>query len=355
MTKKIDHDITSKSTKADILDAYEDLRKKLEESQKEAPATKKVQEKVKQEEAKVVEAASSYSIGHIITKISDLKLSVDSVLNELSGKLIDEARKLEELRSAIQIEEKYIEEVQDIKISADALSLLIQEYDEKKSNFEKERREAEEQFNSEVLKKREEFKREQEEYKAALKEKNAELEKARKREQEEYDYNLKIVRKKDKDVYEQNKQELERELKEKKAKQEKEFADRENELSARETELNELRKKVESFDSLLDKAVKKAEKDTADATEQKAKIQAQLLAKEKETETKLLELKNRSLDEELKKQAKEIEVLRNQLAEANQKVLEIATKAIEGASGAKTLSTIQEIAMEQAKFPKMQK
>ncbi len=63
-----------------------------------------------------------------------------------------EARKLEELRSAIQIEEKYIEEVQDIKISADALSLLIQEYDEKKSNFEKECREAEEQFNSEVLK-----------------------------------------------------------------------------------------------------------------------------------------------------------------------------------------------------------
>ncbi len=93
MVKKIDHDITSKSTKADILDAYEDLRKKFEESQKEAPATKKVQEKVKQEEAKVVEAASSYSIGHIITKISDLKLSVDGVLNELSGKLIGRGKK----------------------------------------------------------------------------------------------------------------------------------------------------------------------------------------------------------------------------------------------------------------------
>ena len=32
MAKKADHDINSKSTKADILDAYEDLRKKFEES-----------------------------------------------------------------------------------------------------------------------------------------------------------------------------------------------------------------------------------------------------------------------------------------------------------------------------------
>ena len=45
----------------------------------------------------------------------------------------------------------------------------------------------------------------------------------------------------------------------------------------------------------------------------------------------------------------EVAALQKQLDEAKQQVQEIAVKAIEGASGAKALSHINQIAMEQAK------
>jgi colicin import membrane protein len=66
-------------------------------------------------------------------------------------------------------------------------------------------------------------------------------------------------------------------------------------------------------------------------------------------ETRLAELRAKTLEETLTRHAAHIATLEKQLAEAKQQVQDIAVKAIEGASGARALSHINQIAMEQAK------
>jgi uncharacterized coiled-coil protein SlyX len=60
-------------------------------------------------------------------------------------------------------------------------------------------------------------------------------------------------------------------------------------------------------------------------------------------------LQVKTLEETVKHQASQIDALEKQLAEAKQQVQDIAVKAIEGASGARALSHVNQIAMEQAK------
>lgn len=172
---------------------------------------------------------------------------------------------------------------------------------------------------------------------------------------EKFDISAKSTKTEIMDAYEQQKTALFRELEEKRTLQEKEFAERESAISASESELVELRKKVETFQAALDKGIKEAEERAALATQQKADMAAKLIAKEIEGGKKVLELKIISSQDQVNKQTGQIESLTKQLADANNQVQAIAVKAIEGASGAKTLTTVQEIALEQAKQAKLQK
>jgi ribonuclease HI len=73
------------------------------------------------------------------------------------------------------------------------------------------------------------------------------------------------------------------------------------------------------------------------------------LKKESEAEKRLAELQIKTLEDTLSRQSAQMAALQKQLDEAKQQVQEIAVKAIEGASGARALSHINQIAMEQAK------
>jgi hypothetical protein len=73
------------------------------------------------------------------------------------------------------------------------------------------------------------------------------------------------------------------------------------------------------------------------------------MKKDAEAEKRLSELRVKTLEDTLASQQAHIAGLEKQLAEAKQQVQDIAVKAIEGASGAKALSHINQIAMEQAK------
>jgi len=95
----------------------------------------------------------------------------------------------------------------------------------------------------------------------------------------------------------------------------------------------------------IDRAVAEAAK----SAEQRFEQQTILLRKDGESEKRLSELQIKSLQEMVTRQSAEIEILRGQLEEAKRQVQDIAVKAIEGASGSKALSHVNQIAMEQAK------
>ncbi len=85
--------------------------------------------------------------------------------------------------------------------------------------------------------------------------------------------------------------------------------------------------------------------------EAEAKLERQIamLDKDAATEKRVAELRVKTLEDAASRDAAQITALEKQLADAKQQVQDIAVKAIEGASGARALSHINQIAMEQAK------
>jgi colicin import membrane protein len=73
------------------------------------------------------------------------------------------------------------------------------------------------------------------------------------------------------------------------------------------------------------------------------------LKKDAEVEQRMTELRVKTLEQTVSQITAQNAALQKQLDEAKKQVQDIAVKAIEGASGARTLTHINEIAMEQAK------
>jgi len=347
MGEKTSKDISSRSTKNEILKAYEEMLSKYEDGAAKA-ADKKAEVKAIADK-KVLEKATSYTLESIVKGFADLKLKIGKSLTELSEQLTEEANKLTEIKQAIAIETKNLEEIHNIKIAADTLADLIRAQEERKSKFEADMAEQEERFKSETLLKKTAWEKEKKEYEQSVKERDISLKKERDREKEEYEYNLTLARKKDKDIYESKKAELEKELEEKRITQEKELTEREAAIVTREKEFAELKEKVEKFPDELSDTVKNAEKAAANEVENKAKVEAQLLRKGVEGEKKLAELKISSLEETIAKQNTQVQELTKQLHEATAQVQGVAVKVIEGISDAKALGKVNEIALEQAK------
>ena len=75
-----------------------------------------------------------------------------------------------------------------------------------------------------------------------------------------------------------------------------------------------------------------------------------MIAIEIEGRKNVAELKINNLEENVTKQAKQIEELTKQLNNATAQVQQIAGKVVEGASGVKALAAVNKIALEQAKI-----
>ena len=73
------------------------------------------------------------------------------------------------------------------------------------------------------------------------------------------------------------------------------------------------------------------------------------MKKDAEAGKRFGELRVKTLEDTVTHQQAQIAALEKQLADAKQQVQDISVKAIEGASGARALAHIDQIAMEQAK------
>ena len=74
-----------------------------------------------------------------------------------------------------------------------------------------------------------------------------------------------------------------------------------------------------------------------------------MATKDAEADRRVAELRTKTLEEIVARQVEQLAALGRQLDEAKQQVQDIAVKAIEGASGARALAHVNQIAMEQAR------
>ena len=99
----------------------------------------------------------------------------------------------------------------------------------------------------------------------------------------------------------------------------------------------------------LKKEIDKTAVDSTKQAEQRLSQEMLLLKRDRESEQKMSTLNIKILEETVVRQMTQINALQAQIEEAKKQVQDIAVKAIEGASGAKAFSHINQIAMEQAK------
>ena len=175
------------------------------------------------------------------------------------------------------------------------------------------------------------------------------LKNTRLREGEEYKYERDLARKKEQHQDEEQKRIQEKQNQEKQESLEKSWQLREENLKERELHLQELQQAVDAFPERLKEEIDRARVDAAKQTEQRLSQELLLAQKDREAEQRIAEIKIRIFEERATAQQEQISRLQKQLEEAKREVKEIAEKAIEGASGAKTLTHVNQIAMEQAK------
>lgn len=320
-------EISEKSKKNEILEAYYELLNKTQETK----VTHHQEEKQRQINEDIVIKAAQFDTENIVTTLAQVKLSVSQNLSQLEKRLSEEYERLSDLQAAIKLETKNLEEVHEIRKNADSLAALLLAQKEYKARFEAEIEQKKSGLEREIEKKHEEWKLEQEQHQRESKEQELRSRKERAREEEEYRYATLLDRKKEQDSYEARKYGLEKDLAERKASFEKECAHREQILATGEAEYAQLKGRVDTFSKELEVSVKNAEKNTRDAVERDYKYKMELHAKEIDGERRLSQQMIASMQEKIKEQETMIRQLTQKLDGASQQLQSITLKALESA------------------------
>jgi len=203
-------EISSKSTKDQILSAYNEVLEKLNEKQDQVPQ----EAKKKEEQKAVIIKATTHSSDGIISDLSGIKLKTIKQLDVLSEELLEEFQKLSDLREAISLEQKHLEELYQIKETANTLAALLQAHAEQNEKLRQERERQKEDFEQFMASQRLRWEEDNKQLELAFQEEKEKQEKDRKREEEEYAYAREIKRRKEVDEYNAKKAVLEKELSE---------------------------------------------------------------------------------------------------------------------------------------------
>ncbi|UKO97770.1 hypothetical protein [Nostoc sp. UHCC 0870] len=322
--------VAIKDNKQQLLQAFQQIlheRKRLE-----SKIATKQEEADKAKNLETLAVASTYTVDSIVKGLADLQLEFGSIVNSLAEKLAQENSKLDELNRAIEIEIQILQDLQKIRIVADALDILQQEHQEKLKNLEQDTATKQESLEKEILIKHKDWQKEQLDFEEALQKYNDFLIKERQQEQDEYQYKLETTRKLNTDAYESRKRTLERDIQEKTQQKDKDWNEREKILNEHQTLFTEYQQKVASFPNELEEAVKKAREEAIKDTSQKAKIEADLFEKEWESSKQSYELKIKSLEEAIQKQTEQIESISTQLQSTLKQAQDLAMRAFDSST-----------------------
>ena len=328
--------VRGRRTKVEVQQEFADIQEQAETARESADA--KADEAARLREAEIRHSVDGVTVEGVVQKISGLGLEVSKALSDISERLTREVQLLASVRESVALEQKELERLHKIDVAATAVDQMVQDYARQKQQLE-----------TEIAAQRAAWEEESAGVERERKEQEEGLKKQRQREIEDYEYKKALERKKAQDKYEEDIRLAEKKNKERQEALEKGWQQREAALKEHEDELARLRKEAEEFPARLQKEAKGAAEQSRRETEAKFEQQMLVLKKDAETEKRLAELKVGTLEDAVARQQTQIAAIEKQLAEAKQQVQDIAVKAIEGASGAKALSHINQIAMEQAK------
>ena len=300
-----------KRTKAELLAEFEEIKRKYEELKgQSSPGQLDLKKK---ESAAVLQKTAVYTPSNLEDEISALRKKVQTSLDELSGSLSEESKKLIEIQGAIVIEAERLKEARQIDLASQALDVLINDYEAKEREFTIKGDAAAEALAQDMARQKKDWEREQ----------------------EEYAYNLKTERKKEEEAYEVEWTKKETARKEALARREAELQEKEAVLATRQAEIQKMEKDIEEFPVRMEQAVKDAREQTEKTLQKDFAVDKRLAEQEGQAEKNLNEMKIIGLQETIKNYALEIKSLKDALAASSQHAQTLAATVIEGMSGMK--------------------
>lgn len=325
----------AKRSKVEVQREFEELQEAVSERE---PVDAKTAASVAGREAEVRAEVAEVSVESVVQRIAGLGLDVSRALSDVAEKLNGEVRLLASLQEAVAIERRELERLHQIDIAATAVDQLVEDYTRKQEELETDIGAQRDRWEAETARLERE-RRDQEES----------LKKQRQREAEDYEYKKVLERKKAQDKYDEDQRQLTRQNAERQEALEKDWQRREAVLKEREDELARLQGEVAGFSARLAKEVEAGMVEARRQADGQYERQILLLKKDAEAEARVSALSLKAMEQSLAASAAQVAALEKQLVEAKQQVQDIAVRAIEGASGARALSHINQIAMEQAK------
>ncbi len=343
---------TSRSTKTEILKAYNELAKELKQQGRgAAPAESRSSAQpastTDADESTVNNASTS--IETIIADLKGVRARLGESVGALQQQLLSEATRLQALRSEAEEHTTHLKALHGIEVDDETLRTLVRRYQETSKAADESFAAKKQGFEAELEGKKAAWRKEQDERARAGKEAEDAAVKARKREVDEYGYETERSHKADADALAQTRKSLQAEQDLAKEQHERRWAEREHDVAKREQEYAELKAKAAAAPKELEAAIAKADAEGTGIAKRQAKIAADLQQKTNDGKRRVYELRVAALDETIAKQNEQINELSKQLATALKQAQDLAIKAIDGASNSSSFAAVKEIALEQAK------
>jgi DNA repair exonuclease SbcCD ATPase subunit len=363
--------VHSRSTKAEILEAYKELEIAYQELEAKKGSSPPVAAATKTPETAPAKSLSSTKetsrpqtslalslpkegnahalMEEVINGLGKMGEKFNTALSQLSSNLLVEASRLKTDRTTVDTESNRLATLYNLKIEENTLTALLKEYSETAEQYIETSKQKREELEKAWWDKNQAWETEIEETTSQLQELENALQKNQKREENEYRYDLTLKRNLNDEDYTQEQQTQQQVIDELQETRHKTWEEREKALAEREKQFEENKTKVERFPKELESAIKKAKEEGIGIGHKQAKIKADLAAKEFSGEEEVYQLKIRELEEQVANQGAQLEKLSKQLESALKQAQELAVKAIEGASNKNSYNALKDIALEQAK------
>lgn len=273
------------------------------------------------QETEVLNTVKGLNLDSVSRSITETQVEVQKVLADLSSRVLDRLQELQNVEDAIRLKKEEMKQLHDIEIHATTLDELEAQIREQRRSWDEEQ----------AGKKRE------------FAEMQSERNKQWKREEEEYQYRLAQEHLKQKDTLATVLGQQEKANREKQELLDRSWAEREAELKRREQDLIDLRKFRDDAPDMVRKEVNAQVAIATNSVKKEYETRMMLAAKDAETEKRLAELQVQGLQQTVVKMQTQLDDLKRDLELAHQGAKEIASKALDSASGRATTEALQRL------------
>jgi hypothetical protein len=302
-------EMTVKNTKEQILSAYAEALEQLKNKPITPIEEKNINNKIKQ-----VEEVKHYGYDGVKNQLEDIGKDFSSSLEILATSISKEYEKFLQLQQTIEFEQQHLNELYQIKESANTLSALIIANQKQAQQFEIDMSIKESEWSEKLS-----------ELETTYKQKKQELEKQSKREEEEYQYSIMIQRREELDQYEQQKLLQSRQLLE----QQRDIEIREKNITEKEQEFLELKSKVANNEQEIQAKIQIAVDNNTKELQQSFDFTQTLKDEQSKSNLELAHQKIETLQQKIQEQQEVIKQLNLNLKLAQEQTQQIAHKALE--------------------------